>query len=748
MKLLQLNRLARRSLVAGLASVAMLTSTLLVTAGGSASAATCTYRSFSCHVSQIVLTMTETTTVSGALLSPQPTVTLETNGGTTVTGAPGNVSAAVSTGATLGGTTTASASSGVATFTDLTLTKVSGTSPYTLTFTYGSLTATKSIAVTPTGATHLAVHTQPSTPITSGTSFANPVVVYVEDGTNLPITGNSSVVTASVTSAGGTVTNATATAVDGVATFTNLAVNALVSLTPYTLTFTEGLLTVTSSSFVVNAAGVAAKLALTTAPSLTTTSGAVLVAQPVVTVEDLGGNIKTGYSRILITAASSVGATVTAGSYAYVTTATGSATFSGLVLTGAVAASYTLTFSAPTINALTPVTATIAMLAGVASKLVVTTQPSTSVASGATLAVVPVVKVEDAQGNVVTTNTSIVTATFTAGGVSLTNPSATAVAGVATFTGLALNALVGSYTLTFTDPTLTTAVSSAVTVSVGAAAKLVVTTEPSVITSSGAVLTQQPTITVRDSGGNVVTSLSTGVVTATLNTGSGGAVSAGATASISSGVAVFSGLALTGTGGTKYTLLYTGASFSVADATAISMELLQSPLAVTSLRGYYGRTLVLSTSGGSGTGTVSFAVANGSATGCALSGNTLSYTSTGTCLVTASKAGDGSYLSTTSTSTTVTIQRLPIPAATRVTFIANRSGLTATGRQAIVVLLSKLTNESTVTLIGYAPHNRTLARQRVAAVRQYLTSRLNVTVHVQYVTVGSLNAVRMVTTGQ
>jgi outer membrane protein OmpA-like peptidoglycan-associated protein len=178
------------------------------------------------------------------------------------------------------------------------------------------------------------------------------------------------------------------------------------------------------------------------------------------------------------------------------------------------------------------------------------------------------------------------------------------------------------------------------------------------------------------------------------------------------------------------------------------MELLQSPLAITSLRGYYGRTLVLSTSGGSGTGTVSFAVANGSATGCALSGNTLSYTSTGTCLVTASKAGDGSYLSTTSTSTTVTIQRLPIPAATRVTFTANRSGLTAAGRQAIVVLLSKLTNESTVTLIGYAPHNRTLARQRVAAVRQYLTSRLNVTVHVQYVTVGSLNAVRMVTTGQ
>ena len=46
------------------------------------------------------------------------------------------------------------------------------------------------------------------------------------------------------------------------------------------------------------------------------------------------------------------------------------------------------------------------------------------------------VKVEDSGGNVVATDSSTVTASFTSGGVSLTNPTKAAASGVATFSGL------------------------------------------------------------------------------------------------------------------------------------------------------------------------------------------------------------------------------------------------------------------------------------------------------------------------
>lgn len=80
----------------------------------------------------------------------------------------------------------------------------------------------------------------------------------------------------------------------------------------------------------------------------------------------------------------------------------------------------------------------------------------------------------------------------------------------------------------------------------------------------------------------------------------------------------------------------------------------QAALTVTSVTGDLGSSLALTTSGGSGTGAVSFAVTNGTASGCAVSGTSLTASSTGTCIVTATKAADSTYLSTSSTATTVT----------------------------------------------------------------------------------------------
>ena len=220
----------------------------------------------------------------------------------------------------------------------------------------------------------------------------------------------------------------------------------------------------------------------------------------------------------------------------------------------------------------TAVSNTITVSTGAATQLVITTQPSTTDDSGAALATQPVVKVEDSGGNVVTTDSSTVTASFTSGGVSLTNPTKAAASGVATFSGLALNALAGPYTLTFSDGGLTTAVSNTITVSTGAATQLVITTEPSSTANSGAALGTQPVVKVEDSAGNVVTSVNSGTASATIS-GAGGSIAAGGTSgTFSNGVATFSGLALNGVNGTVYTLTFTGDGFTSAASSNITMS--------------------------------------------------------------------------------------------------------------------------------------------------------------------------------
>ncbi len=78
----------------------------------------------------------------------------------------------------------------------------------------------------------------------------------------------------------------------------------------------------------------------------------------------------------------------------------------------------------------------------------------------------------------------------------------------------------------------------------------------------------------------------------------------------------------------------------------------------------------LSTSGGSGTGAVSYAVTSPGA-GCSISGTTLSYTSAGTCGVTATKAADTNYYAISSSQATFTINK-----ATQATLTANSQTVT------------------------------------------------------------------------
>jgi LPXTG-motif cell wall-anchored protein len=90
------------------------------------------------------------------------------------------------------------------------------------------------------------------------------------------------------------------------------------------------------------------------------------------------------------------------------------------------------------------------------------------------------------------------------------------------------------------------------------------------------------------------------------------------------------------------TAIYARANSSWANVT-FAVLLPQETLTVTSLSSAVGTPLTLTTSGGSGTGVVTYAVTNGTATGCAESGGVLTSTSIGTCNVTATKDGDSTY---------------------------------------------------------------------------------------------------------
>ena len=84
----------------------------------------------------------------------------------------------------------------------------------------------------------------------------------------------------------------------------------------------------------------------------------------------------------------------------------------------------------------------------------------------------------------------------------------------------------------------------------------------------------------------------------------------------------------------------------------------QSTLTVSSTTGTYGTELILTTSGGSGTGIVSYAIdTNANSATCSITSEGLISTSAGECAVIATKADDVNYLSKTSASTLITLQK-------------------------------------------------------------------------------------------
>jgi hypothetical protein len=204
-------------------------------------------------------------------------------------------------------------------------------------------------------------------------------------------------------------------------------------------------------------------------------------------------------------------------------------------------------------------------------------------------------------------------------------------------------------------------------VTAGAATKVAFTTQPAAtVVSSAALATFK--VSVEDAYGNVETTGTDATDTIAL-TPSTGCTFGGTTSALAvAGVATFSALTITSTGSCTLTATDSTHVLTTALSSAVDSQGAQAALVVSSVTGYLGSALTLATTGGSGAGAVTFTAVPGTALGCVVTGTSLTVTSLGTCLVTATKAASTTNLVVSSAATTVTFVK-PFKAVRVVGFV-------------------------------------------------------------------------------
>ena len=219
----------------------------------------------------------------------------------------------------------------------------------------------------------------------------------------------------------------------------------------------------------------------------------------------------------------------------------------------------------------TSTTTTTVTTPGPATQLTLTLPPSAVAASGVAFVQQPVVQLRDASGLPVDSAGVTVTVTIAGGGGTLAGATTatTNASGAATFTNLALYGLVGARTLTFASGSLYSVLSGTITLTAGAANRLIITTQPSATIASGVAFPVQPALAIVDSAGNPV-NLVGAIITAAV--GSGGGTLGGTVGVLSQpgGVASFTNLAITGAAGAR-TLLFTSSGLSSVTSTTVAV---------------------------------------------------------------------------------------------------------------------------------------------------------------------------------
>ncbi len=319
----------------------------------------------------------------------------------------------------------------------------------------------------------LSFSTQPVGGVIINTAFTTQPVVKILDINGDVVTSGSDAtknVTLAVTAASApagsvlTCTNNTVAAVAGVATFAACKLNH--AGTGITLTATATGATSAVSSALSITPGAATALAFKTSPA-GATGGTAFTTQPVVVVQDANGDtVWTGTNSTASVTLTEPGAGTFSCTTNPVVAVAGVATFAGCKINEA-AAGYQLKANggAPALGEGTSSSFTVAV--GAAAKLAIN-QPSNAVSGVAFAPNQPIVTVQDAGGNTVTTSTASITLSASAGTLACTNVgnlTMAAVAGVATlFTGCNITG-VGAPTITAASSGLTSAVTAAITIS-------------------------------------------------------------------------------------------------------------------------------------------------------------------------------------------------------------------------------------------------------------------------------------------
>ncbi len=481
------------------------------------------------------------TATAGTAFTTQPVVYEEDQNGNLETGDNSTivtVSLASGSGPPTG-TLTATVSGGIATFTNL---GDNTAETISLKFSSGNLaTATSgNIVVSPAAASKL-IATQQPTSATAGAPFTIQPIVKEEDPYGNVITTDS---THTVTVARGAVgtaalqgSNLTVTLASGVGTFSGLFYDKAEAMNLAFTTNATGVSAATSSNITVSPSA-ASQLIINQQPSATATAGQPLATQPVVYEEDPFNNLLTSDNTTVVTAMLNSGVGPLQG--------TASATVSGGVahfnnLSDNLAETISLKFTSGTL-ASSPTNA-ITISPASTGELVIQTQPSTTATAGQSLAIAPVIYLEDASGNLETSdNSTMVTVSFASGSGTLQGTkSVTVVHGVATFAGLS-DTKAETISLKFSANGLTAGPSNNIVVSPAAAYQLLIHTQPSSAATAGQAFATQPSVYEVDQYGNIETSDSSTPITASLASGNG-PLAGTTTANVSGGVATFVGLA-------------------------------------------------------------------------------------------------------------------------------------------------------------------------------------------------------------
>jgi hypothetical protein len=536
---------------------------------------------------QLAIGQQPTSTTGGATISPPVTVRILDAGGN-LTSSTANVTVAIGTNpnnGALAGTKTVAASSGTATFGNLSIDSAGG--GYTLVATSGSLTQMTSngFNITVGTAAKLGFRTQPAG-ATGGSPIPSFQVEVLDAGGNLVSTASNSITLAILNNVGpnaslGGGPNPVA-AGGGIATFSNMTIDSAGS--GYTLQATaSGLTAATSAAFNITV-GPAAKLGFFQQPS-NTVAGVAINPPVIVEVRDAGGNRVTSASNSIAIAIGTNPSSGTLSGTTPVTAISGRATFSDLSI-DKIGNGYTLAASSTGLTFAT--SSTFNITAGGATKLAFFVQPPSSTAGGATMTPAVQVDVQDAGGNRVGTATNSITVAIGTNANSGTlsgTLTVSAVSGVAMFNTLKIDSAGTGYTLTASASGLAGATSNTFNITVGAAAKLGFRVPPSNSTG-GVAFNPAIQVEVQDLGGNRVTTAGNSITLAILsNPGPNGALTGGVNpVSASNGLATFNGMSID-SAGNGYTLTasttgltgMTSAAFNIAVGPATKLGFLQQP---------------------------------------------------------------------------------------------------------------------------------------------------------------------------